>query len=118
VLERLELGHNDAVLTIRTSRMTDRIGPDGRNIHDHHALVTIRLTGVTGLKLEGEAGSVIFELTINRVKADAPPDEWTTCAGPRAGDLEVCIDTSVGLFGSLFTKQLALELTPLSSTAA
>ena len=75
--------------------------------------MTLRLTGVTGLRLEGDAGSIISELTVRRIEADPARDTWTSCAGPMAGDIEVAFDTAVGLFGSLFAKALTLELDPV-----
>ena len=112
VLERLEIVQGDAVLAIRTFRMTEELDADGYYVLDRHALVLMHLTRVTGVRLEGDAGSIIGELTIRRVKSDPEPSEWTSCAGPTAGDIEVAFDTSVGLYGALFAKELALELRP------
>jgi hypothetical protein len=113
VLERLEIASGDAVLALRAVRMTDRIDATGHFILDRHAVVTLRLTGVTGLRLAGDAGSIISELIVRRVEADPARDTWTSCAGPMAGDIEVAFDTAVGLFGSLFAKALTLELDPV-----
>lgn len=112
VLERLEIAAGGATLTISTFKMTDRVDASGHFILDRHAVVTLTLTGVTGLRLEGDAGSIISELTVRRTETDPPRDEWPSCAGPAAGDIEVAFDTSVGLFGTFFAKGLAFSLEP------
>jgi len=52
--------------------MTSEVDKDGYFVLDRHALVTLRMTGVTGLRMEGGAGSVISELIVRRLDADTP----------------------------------------------
>jgi hypothetical protein len=82
-------------------------------VHDRLASVTLQLRGVTGVKLEGEAGSIISGLIVRRFRADEDQSAWETCNGPRDGDIEVTFDTAVGLFGSIYARDLAFELRPL-----
>jgi len=94
--------------------MTSETDPNGFYVLDRHAFVTLRMRGVTGVKLEGDAGSIISELLIRRLQTEAPRADWQSCAGPVVGNLEVMFDTSVGLYGSIFTTELAFELQPLT----
>jgi hypothetical protein len=113
-LERLEIEGGNAVLVIRTFRMIDQLDATGLFILDRHALVTLYLRGVTGLRLEGDTGSIMGHLIIRRVESKPSRDEWVSCGGPSAGDLEVTFDTAVGLFGSMFAKEVELKLDPLT----
>lgn len=112
-LERLELSGGNAVLSIHTCRMPNRIEVNSFYITDRHASVTLHMRGVTGVKLEGNAGSIISELLIRRLQTNASGADWQSCAGPVAGNIEVMFDTAVGLYGSIFAKELAFELQPL-----
>lgn len=118
ILERLEVAAGNAALAIRAFRMTDQLDARGYFILDRHAVVTLHLTKVTGLRLEGDAGSIISELTIRRIETDPSRGAWHSCAGPTAGDIEVAFDTSVGLFGTLFAKALAFEIEPVPPQSA
>lgn len=45
--------------------------------------------------------------------ADRPPiADWQSCARPVTGNIEVTFGTAVGLYGSIFAKELAFELQP------
>lgn len=111
-LEKLELCDDNALLGVRAFRMTNQINDEGFYIHDRHAVVTFRLLGVTGLKLEGDASSVILQLSIRRLSATPNQSEWQTCRGPVAGDIEIAFDTSIGLYGSIYAKELVFEIRP------
>ena len=113
-LERLELLGGDAILTVRTFRMGEKKDADGFYVLDRLASVTLRFHSVTGVKLEGDAGSIISQLSIRRVTTAAARSDWDTCIGPAPGDIEVAFDTAVGLYGSIYAKQLAFELCPLA----
>lgn len=110
-LERLEL-FGDGLLSLRTHRMTNQMDEKGFYILDRHAVVTLHLKAVTGVKLEGDGGSIISHLSIRRLAADATSSDWPTCGGPSAGDIEIAFTTSIGLCGSLFTKSLEFGLQP------
>jgi hypothetical protein len=113
-LERLDVSGGNAVLAIRAFRMTSEVNAEGHFVLDRHALVTLRMLAVTGLKLAGDAGSIIFDLKIRRLSEAPDPSDWVTCAGPRVGDFEVSFDTSVGLYGTIYARELAFELEPRS----
>jgi hypothetical protein len=117
-LERLELSAGNAVLTVRAFRMTTKTDTSGFYVRDRHAFVTLRMRGVTGVRLEGDAESIISELLIRRLQTDASRTDWQYCAGPVAGNIEVMFDTSIGLYGSIFAKELAFELQPLAKDVA
>ena len=117
-LDRLEVSGGDAILAIRAFRMTGEVDAPGYFVLDRHALVTLHMRGVTGLKLEGDAGSVIAELLIRRLPSLGAGSTWTSCAGPAAGDIEIAFDTSIGLHGAIYAKDMAFELRPLPKTAA
>jgi hypothetical protein len=117
-LERLELSGGSALLSVRAHRMTSKIDENGFYILDRHASVTLRMRGVTGVRLEGDAGSIISELLIRRLQTGASRADWQSCAGPVAGNIEVMFDTSIGLCGSIFAKELAFELQPLAQDVA
>ena len=112
-LERLELSNGNAALSIRTFRMTSEIDANGFFVLDRHALVTLRMRGVTGVRLDGDAGSIISELLIRRLQENPSRADWQSCAGPVTGDIEVTFGTAVGLCGSIFAKELEFELQPL-----
>ena len=111
-LERLELSDGNAVLSVRTYRMTSKIEANGFYVADRHASVTLRMRGVTGMRLDGDAGSIISELLIRRLQTDPPRADWQSCAGPVTGNIEITFGTAVGLYGSIFAKELAFELQP------
>ena len=56
-LERLELAAGHASITIRTHRMTAKTDAEGFYVPDRRAAVTLRMSGVTGVKLEGDAAN-------------------------------------------------------------
>jgi hypothetical protein len=116
-VERLELSGGNAVLAIRAFRMTSKVDAEGYFVPDRHALVTLHMRGVTGLKLEGDAGSIIAELMIRRLPVAPDPSAWETCAGPVVGDVEIAFDTAMGLYGTIYAKDLTFELNPLAETA-
>jgi hypothetical protein len=117
-LERLELSVGNAMLVVRTFRMTSRTDQTGFFVLDRHAAVVLRMRGVTGLKLKGDAQSGISELVIRRLQTDGARSDWETCAGPVAGNIEIALGTSVGLYGSIFTQELEFELQPCLENAA
>jgi hypothetical protein len=90
--------------------MTSKIDRNGFFVLDRHAVVVLRMRGVTGLKLEGDAESVISELIIRRILTDAASEDWESCGGPVAGNIEIAIGTSVGLYGSIFARELEFEV--------
>lgn len=113
-LERLEIAAGNVALTLRTFRMTKQLGPQGYFVLDRHSLVTMRMSGVSGIKLTGNASSIISELRIRRLDADEAASNWETCGSPVSGDIEVTFDTSFGLYGSIYAKELVFELQPLA----
>jgi hypothetical protein len=68
------------------------------------------LSDVTGISLSGVAQSIIFDLAIRRLSADFP--DWQSCSGPKAGDFEIRLESSYGLEGSIFARDLVFSLTP------
>jgi hypothetical protein len=112
-LERLEIVNGNVLLAIRAFRMTDELDPQRRFICDRHALVTLRMSAVSGMRLHGSAVSIIFDLRIRRLTADEAASDWQTCDAPVEGDIEVTFDTSIGLYGSIYSKDLAFELQPM-----
>ena len=114
LLEKLELMSGNATLTVQCFRMTDQVDAKGYFIVDREASVTLRMRGVSGIMLEGDASSIISQLIIRRLAKNPPKSEWITCKGPAIGDIEVAFDTSIGLYGSIFAKELEFELLPQS----
>ncbi len=112
-LTELVLGDRTAAVTIRSSRTTDEVGSDGFCVQDKHASVTIRFDDVTGVSLAGDATSIIFELGIRRVGAELA--RFSNCPGPGLGDLEVSIESSYGLEGSIYARNVRLALLPESA---
>lgn len=111
-LDRLDISVDAILIALKGFRMTDRVAPDGRFVLDRQARVSFRMTGVTGLRLGGCAAAIVAELSIRRLAADLP--DWETCAGPRAGDYEIAFAASYGLEGSIWCRELRLDLKPLS----
>ena len=114
-VDRLELSGRDALLAIKASIMTNKVDAKGYYVPDRHALVTLRIKSITGLKLEGDAGSVISELMIRRLPETPNRSDWQTCGSPVQGDIEIAFDTAIGLYGSIFGKQLEFVLQPLTN---
>ncbi len=112
-LERLEIVNGNVLLAIRAFRMTDEVDQQGHFICDRHALVTLRMSGVSGIRLHGSAVSIIFGLKIRRLTANEAASDWETSVAPVKGEIEVTFDTSIGLYGSIYSKNLAFELQPM-----
>jgi hypothetical protein len=110
-LERLEVARRSVTIELKTFRMTAEVDAKGYFVLDRHAVVSIHMSAVSGISLVGDAESGIFELGIRQLTIDPP--EWETCIGPKAGDHEVCIETTYGLAGSIFAREVRLSLAPL-----
>jgi hypothetical protein len=106
-LDQLTLADGNATLTIRAFRMTSEVDQNGYFILDNHVTVTVHLDGVSGLALSGNASSTISCLGIRRLEAEVPRIQ--TCEGPTEGDLEISIETSYGLEGSIYARQITLS---------
>lgn len=109
-MDRLELMNGSAVVVLKAFRMTSQIDSRGFFVLDRHATVTIALKDVTGVILEGNAASIISQLTIRRVSSQTPV--LTTVSGPQRGDLEVMWESSYGLEGTLYAREVSLSLQP------
>jgi hypothetical protein len=116
-LERVVIANGSASLSLMAFRMTDRTDENGYFILDRHVQVVIRMRGVTGLSLTGDAVSIISELTVRRLPATPDRSEWPTCEGPAAGDIEVAFGTSIGLTGSIYARVVEFELLPADEPA-
>nr|WP_250814275.1 hypothetical protein [Neorhizobium tomejilense] len=112
-LERLEIANGNVLLAIRAFRMTEELDQQRRFICDRHALVVLQMSGVSGIMLHGSAVSIISDLKIRRLTADEAASNWETCAAPVKGEIEVTFDTSIGLYGSIYSKELAFQLQPM-----
>lgn len=117
-LEKFELSVGNAMLSVRTFRMTSETDENGFFVLDRNAVVILRMRGVTGVKLEGDAQSCISELLIRRLQTDGARSGWESCSGPVTGNIEVAFGATIGLFGSIFTQELEFELQPLPERAA
>lgn len=110
-LDRLEVTKGAASMALRAFRMTDAVDAKGAFVLDKHAVVTLDLSDVTGVRLTGNAGSILLELGVRRVGA-APPG-FGTCGGPTTGDIEVSFETSYGLEGSIYARGVSLSVDPI-----
>jgi hypothetical protein len=109
----LEMAPAAVSLRLHAFRMTSETDADGYFVRDRHAIVTLRLTKVTGLSLSGCSASIILELRIRQFEAGrSAPVEWQTCGGPEEGDYEIVIDAAYGLQGTIFAKGVELEIIP------
>ncbi|MDO7840728.1 hypothetical protein Q5H94_00175 [Sphingomonas sp. CA1-15] len=91
--------------------MTSQVDSKGYFVLDKHALVTLRLSGVTGIQLEGESGVIISDLGMRRLSVK--PNGWHTGSGPEAGDFEVAWDSCVGFDGVIFAREVTLAFHPV-----
>ena len=91
--------------------MTDQVDSKGYFVLDKHAVVTLRLAGVTGIQLEGESGLIISDLGIRRLSAK--PNGWHDGSGPVAGDFEVAWDSCWGFDGAIFAREVTLAFHPV-----
>jgi hypothetical protein len=114
-IERIEVASGHAILAMRAFRTTSEVDAAGYFVRDRHALVTLRMERVAGLKLEGDAGSIISELVIRRLHASPDAADWQTCAGPQVGDIAIAFDSAVGLFGRIYAKELTFHLHPIET---
>lgn len=113
-LEGLEIFDGATTLRLKAFRMTNEVDAAGYYVLDRHALVTISLSGVSGISLTGNASSIIFELRIRRLSADG--SSWLSCGGPEAGDFEIDFTSSYGLHGQLYARDLTLDFTPMATS--
>ncbi|KQW86464.1 hypothetical protein [Brevundimonas sp. Root1279] len=111
-LVELTLTKGDAIMRIAAFRMTDQVNEAGYFVLDRHAIVSLHMTKVTGVELNGDAHSILAGLVIRRLEASVPKDRFGTCPGPEAGDYEIAFETSYGLWGALYARGLALSLEP------
>lgn len=109
-LSKLELGNGHAELVLQSFRMTNEVDEKGYFVLDRHALVTILLSGVTGVTLSGDASSSVQELAIRRVETEHTG--WDTVAGPAIGNFEVRWESSFGLEGAIFARDVRFLLVP------
>jgi hypothetical protein len=109
-LDRLELAKGGATIVLRAFRMRDAVDAKGLFVLDRHAVVTLHLSNVTGVHLTGDAASILSELGINRV--GAAPAGFSTCAGPNAGDIQVSFESSYGLEGSIYAREVSFSVDP------
>lgn len=117
VLMGFDIVEGSATLRLKAFRMTNQTGPEGAYVMDKHAIVSVNLIKVTGLILSGNASSIVSRLRIRRmVQEGIVLADWTSWAGPEAGDYEVDIDASYGLYGSLYAREISLTLEPLSAS--
>ena len=110
-LDRLVVAKGAALMALRTFRTTDVVDVDGFLVLDKHAVVTLHFSDVTGVHLTGNAASILSELGIRRV--GVAPAGFETCGGPTAGDIEVSFETSYGLEGSIFARELSFSVDPV-----
>jgi hypothetical protein len=109
-LEKLEIADRNAVLSLKSFRMTNAVDASGFSVLDKHALVGIQLDGITGISLSGDATSIISDLGVRRVSTSSIA--WRSVAGPGNGDVEVSWESSVGLEGSIFARSVRFSLQP------
>jgi hypothetical protein len=109
-MSHLELGNGNAELSLRLFRMTDEVDENGFFVLDRHALVTVHLSGVTGVSLAGDATATVLELGIRRVEVDQLGSN--TVAGPAIGNFEVRWESSWGLEGAIFARDVRFSLVP------
>jgi hypothetical protein len=114
-LTRLELAGGDASMTVRAFNMGPETDTEGFYVKNRLADVVLKFSRVSGVKLEGDAASIIGWLGVRRLEAPFDRADWETCVGPVPGDIEVSFDTAVGLYGSIYAKELTFELVPVKS---
>jgi hypothetical protein len=112
-LSKLELSNGNAQIALNVCHMTDEVDGKGFFVLDRHALVTIHLTGVTGVSLTGAADSIVEQLNIRRVEADH--NVGRTVAGPVPGNFEVRWESAWGLEGAIFAREVRFELVPTAA---
>lgn len=112
-LEGLKITEGAVTLRLKAFRMTRDVDAAGYYVLDRHAVVTLSLSGVSGISITGNASSIISELRIRRLSANA--SGWKSCGGPEAGDFEIDFTSSYGLYGQLFARDLALAFTPMAT---
>jgi hypothetical protein len=115
-LAKLQLADGNASITLKAFRMTDEVDARGSYVLDRHVHIDIHLTDVSGVRLVGNSSSILAGLGLRRISSNL--SGWETCDGPRAGDFEICWDTSYGLEGALFARQMYFELTPIRPSNA
>lgn len=113
-VEGLKISEGASTLRLKAFRMTNQVDAAGYHVLDKHALVTIGLSRVSGISLTGNASSIISELRIRRLTADA--SDWLSCGGPKAGDFEIDFASSYGLYGRLYGRDLVFGFTPLATS--
>ena len=111
-IERLELATGSGTIVLRAFRTTNEVDAKGFFILDRLALVTVHLDGVTAISLRGDASSIVQEIGIRRVLAEQ--SGWETVAGPRIGNIELTWESSFGLEGSLYAREVSFSLDPMT----
>jgi hypothetical protein len=108
-LTQISFADRSAELQLRAFRMTSEVDDNGYFKTDRHASVTIRLSGVMGVALTGNAAtSIISNLRFRQLAAEDVPT--LSCDGPEGGNIEVAIESSYGLEGVLYARSMTMNV--------
>jgi len=105
----MEFSAGAGVVEIEAFRMTSEVDEKGYFILDRQALVTLNLSGVTGVTMSCDPNPGIEELGIRRLNSevDIPAD-----IAALVGDLEIAFDDVCGGSGTIFARSISLTVTP------
>ncbi|MEO8141402.1 MAG: hypothetical protein ABI617_01955 [Sphingomicrobium sp.] len=108
-VRRMEFLAGAGVIEIDAFRMTSEVDERGYFRLDRHALVSLNLSGVTGVIMSCDPNPGIEELGIRRLnsKVDIPAN-----IAALVGDLEIAFDDVCGGSGLIFARSISLTVTP------
>lgn len=109
-IERLDVTAGEATIVFKACRMTSEIDAKGFFVCDRHARLFVHFDGITGISLVGDAGAIVQDLGVRRVAAKQ--GGWATSAGPQIGDLELTWESSIGLEGSFYAREIRFSVQP------
>ncbi len=105
---------DDAVTWLNAFRMTSAIDAAGYFVLDRHAVVSIHLTGVTGVRLAGGASSILSDLGIRRM--GSAPVYWDMgSSAPAVDDYELVFDACHGMEGAIIARAISLSFAPAAA---
>ncbi len=108
----MEFAKGEGIIQIAAFRMTDKVNDKGFYVLDRHAIVTLYLTGVSGILLDSHPNPTVLEVGIRKLAPEHLPISNTAAS---VGDFEIAFDDVCGGAGSIYAREVRLTCSPQSA---